>query len=215
MPPPSVEQIQHARERLAATDPVLAAAHAAVPEVPWRHRARGIGGLIQMVVEQQVSTASAAAIWRRVETGLGEVTAAAVLSKDETTLRGFGLSGQKARYVRAIALAEASGTIDFARLPADDEAAMAALTALNGVGRWTAELYLMFCDGRIDMFPAGDLALQEGYRLAAGLVARPTEKQLYAHAERWRPSRGVAALMLWAYYSGVKRGEIVPALETA
>jgi DNA-3-methyladenine glycosylase II len=87
-----------------------------------------------------------------------------------------------------------------------DEEAIAMLTALKGVGRWTAEIYLMFCEGRTDLFPAGDLALQEGFRWASGAEARPTQKELYAHSERWRPHRGVAAHLLWSYYRAVKVG---------
>lgn len=216
MPPPSAELILKARERLAASDPALAAAHAAVPPLPWRHREAGFAGLVQMVIEQQVSTASAAAIWRRFDAGLGQVTAASVLALDETALRGFGLSGPKARYIRGVAEAEASGRIDFPALQSlDDEAAIQRLTALKGIGRWTAELYLLFCEGRADMFPGGDLALQEGFRLAARLPRRPTEQEIYARAEAWRPYRGVAALLLWAYYSQVKRGAAPGVMEQA
>lgn len=169
-----------------------------------------------MVVEQQVSTASAAAIWSRVQAGLGRVCAEAVLAADDAALRGLGLSAPKARYVRAIAEAEALRLIDFQQLEsAPDEEAIARLTALNGVGRWTAELYLLFCQARMDVFPGGDLALQEGLRLAAGLPARPTEKQIYARAEAWRPYRGVAALLLWAYYSRMKRGASPAGMEQA
>ena len=132
-----------------------------------------------------------------------------MLRHDIDGLKAFGLSRPKARYTLAIAEAARDGAIDFDGLLAlDDEAALASLTGLIGVGRWTAEVYLTFCDGRLDFFPAGDLALQEGLRMAERAETRLNEKQLYARAEAWRPHRGVAAHLLWAYYGGVKRGEI-------
>jgi DNA-3-methyladenine glycosylase II len=209
MAPPSADKIRCARAALAAADPALATADAAVPPFPWRNQVGGYAGLTRMIISQQVSTASANAIWARFEAGLGVVTPEAVLALDETALRGFGLSGQKARYVRAIAEAHLAGAPDFDKLPAlADEEAITALTAIKGVGRWTAELYLLFAEARLDAFPAGDLAIQEGLRLAESGEARFNEKQLYARAEAWRPYRGVAAHLLWAYYSLVKRGAL-------
>ena len=126
-------------------------------------------------------------------------------------MQRLGLSRNKARYVRGLAEAQAEGRIDFDGLRAlDDEAAVAALTALKGVGRWTAETYLMFCEGRLDVFPAGDVALQEAMRWADRAEQRPTEKEAYLRAELWRPYRGVAAHLLWRCYGAVKRGEIEP-----
>jgi len=200
--------IARSRAALARLDPALAKADAAVAPFAWRVRPRGFVGLTTMVVEQQVSVAAAAAIWRRFEAGLGgAVTPAAVLAASEEALRGFGLSGQKARYMRAIA--QAGPLFDDLHTMSDD-AAVAHLTAIKGVGRWTAEVYLLFCEGRSDFFPAADIALQEGLRLAEGGKTRLSVKALYQRAEAWTPHRGVAALLLWAYYSGVKRGEIVP-----
>ena len=203
--------IVEARRWLAARDPVLAQAHVAAPHFEWRLRPGGFPGLFKMIVEQQVSIASAAAIWRRVEAGLGEVTPDAVLCRDLETLRTFGLSSPKARYALLLAEAVAGSRIDFDRLDQmDDGEAVAALTALKGVGRWTAETYLMFCHGRMDVFPAGDVALQEAHRVAAGLPDRAPEKALYVAAEAWRPYRGVAAHLLWAYYGALTRGEAKP-----
>ena len=127
--------------------------------------------------------------------------------------QGFTIKGvqrilkeQGARYVIALAEAASEGRIDFDRLrELDDGAAVAELIALKGIGRWTAEVYLMFCDGRRDLFPAGDLALQEGLRMAEGTQVRMGEKALYARAECWRPYRGVAAHLLWAYFAEMKR----------
>jgi DNA-3-methyladenine glycosylase II len=198
------------RAKLCTLDPALAHAHAVTPPFDWRVWEGGYRGLVKIIVGQQVSVAAADAIWARLEAGLSGVSAKAVLDQDVEGLKRFGLSAPKARYALAIAAAEKTGEIDFAALPAlDDETAMAALVALKGVGRWTAEIYLMFCEGRLDFFPAGDLALQEGLRLADGAAERPAVVALYQRAEAWRPHRGVAAHLLWAYYGGVKRGEIV------
>lgn len=206
---PDAEVILAARQRLASRDAALAIAHAATPPFPWRLKPAGFASLAKMIVEQQVSVASAAAIWGRFEAGLVEVTPENVLASDETRLRSFGLSGQKARYVRNIAEAHVGGDIDFDHIAAlSDAEATARLTAIKGVGLWTAETYLMFCEGRLDIFPAGDIALQEGLRMADGARERLKEKALYARAEVWRPDRGVAAHLLWSYYGAVKRGEV-------
>lgn len=207
---PTPEDVAAARLALVAADPALARAHAATPVFDWRVREGGFSGLLRMIVDQQVSLASAAAIWKRVEAGLeGAVTPEAVLARDIETLRGFGLSIQKARYAHEIAQAQAEGRIDFDHLERlSDRDAVAALTAIKGVGRWTAETFLMFCEGRADLFPAGDVALQEAMRWADRAAERPNEKAACARAEIWRPHRGVAAHLLWGWYGGVKRGEI-------
>lgn len=197
------------REALARQDPVLARAHAQTPPLEWRLRTGGFEGLFRMIVEQQVSVAAAASIWKRVCEGLGEVTPEAVLGRDVEALRAFGLSGQKARYGQEIARAQTEGHIDFAHLGrlGDDEA-IVALTAIKGVGRWTAETFLMFCEGRVDVFPAGDVALQEALRWAEGADERLKEKAFYQRADIWRPHRSVAAHLLWGWYGAVKRGEV-------
>lgn len=168
---------------------------------------------MRKIVEQQVSVASAAAIWGRMEAGLGgDPSSEAVLALDEPALRGFGLSGQKARYVQEIARAELEGRVDFARLGAmPEEEALAALVSIKGVGLWTAEVYLLMCEGRTDAFPAGDLALQEAWREAAALELRPDEKALRRAAEAWRPWRGVAAHLLWAFYVAQRPPRKAPA----
>lgn len=205
----SPEQIASARAALALADPALARAHALTPAFEWRLRPGGYTGLFRMIVEQQVSVAAAAAIWARVEQGLGEVTPQTVLALDIEALRAFGLSGQKALYGHEIARAQVEGRIDFDHLgQLDDQEAVAALTAIKGVGRWTAETFLMFCEGRQDVFPGGDVALQEAMRWADGAELRPREKEVYLRAEAWRPHRSVAAHLLWAWYGGVRRGEI-------
>ncbi len=209
MAPPTAHEIEAARTWLAGQDAILARAHACVPRFDWRARPGGFAGLVQLISEQQVSTASAAAIWARVVAGLGEVTAEQVLAHDEAGLKAYGLSTPKARYLLGIAAAHAGRTVDLEALAAlDDEAAIAALVSLKGVGRWTAEVYLLFCEGRLDAFPAGDLALQEAVRELEGAEDRPNEKALYARGETWRPYRGVATHLLWDYYLGRRAGRI-------
>lgn len=209
--PPTSEALAEARRSLAAADPALAAIEAVTPPFAWRVGQGGFPGLLKMVVQQQVSLASAAAIWARVEAGLPEMTPEAVLAHEDAHLLSLGLSRPKARYVRAIAQAHVSGACDFDALPGlSDEEAVAALTAITGIGRWTAEVYLMFTQGRMDMFPGGDVALQEAMRWVDRGETRPSEKQAYRRAELWRPYRGVAAHLLWACYGAVKRREIAP-----
>jgi DNA-3-methyladenine glycosylase II len=209
-PVPTPDQIAAARQALASADPTLARAHAHTPVFEWRARPGGYEGLFRMIVEQQVSVASAAAIWARTVAGLGGVvTPQAVLALDVEGLRALGLSRPKASYGREIALAQVEGRIDLTHMAAlSDEDAIATLTAIKGVGRWTAETYLMFCENRLDVFPGADIALQEAMRWADGVEARPNEKQAYVRAEIWRPHRAVAAHLLWGWYGGVRRGEI-------
>ena len=203
-------RIAAARAALVTLDPALAQAHAQTPAFEWRVRTGGFEGLFHMIVDQQVSVASAAAIWARVSTGLdGAVTPERVLATDIDVLRGFGLSIQKATYGHEIARAQVEGRIDFDHLERlSDEEAIARLVAIKGVGKWTAETFLMFCEGRQDVFPGGDIALQEAIRWADGATLRPTEKQAWARAEIWSPHRSVAAHLLWGWYGAVKRGEV-------
>ena len=203
--PPDAEAIAAARRRLAAADPALARLEAVTPAFEWRLRPGGFLGLAKLIVQQQVSLASADAIWARLDAGLLEVTPERVLACTEAGLLHYGLSRPKARYLYA--LAEAAPELE-ALKAMDDAEAIAALTALKGIGRWTAETYLMFCEGRLDVFPAGDIALQEAMRWADRSERRPDEKAAYLRAERWSPYRGVAAHLLWRCYGAVKRGEI-------
>jgi len=203
-------RIAAAREALVALDPSLVRVHAQTPTFEWRLRTGGFEGLFRMIVEQQVSVAAAAAIWKRVVEGLdGDITPNAVLARDPEQLRAFGLSGQKARYGHEIARAHIDGRIDFDHLEGlSDSEAIARLVAIKGIGKWTAETFLMFCEGRVDVFPGGDVALQEAMRWADRAAVRPTEKRAYARAEIWRPHRSVAAHLLWGWYGAVKRGEV-------
>lgn len=205
------EEIARARVHLADVDPALARADRVTPPFRWRVKEPGFPGLVQLVLEQQVSTASAASVWGRVRAAFPRLTPGEVLARDEEVLRDLGLSGQKARYVRGIAAAIEAGTLDLAALPglADAEAA-SRLMLIKGIGRWTAEAYLMGAEGRTDIFPAGDLALQEGLRQADRAPQRLGIDALYRRAEAWKPYRGVAALLLWGYYAAIRRGSIGP-----
>lgn len=181
---------------LAAREARFAVALAEVGELPLRRTEEGFGRLLQAIVGQQVSTASAAAIWARLE-GAGMVEPAAVVAAGEERLRALGLSRQKARY--AVALAEAGVDYDGLRdLP--DAEVVRVLTTVPGIGVWTAEIYAMFSLGRADVFAPGDLALQEGARTLFVLPERPKERALRAMAEEWSPWRSVAARILWAWY---------------
>ena len=209
---PTPEIIAEARRELSARDADLAYVDSVTPVFEWRVRPGGFAGLVNIVMGQQVSTASADAIWARLEAGLGEITPERVLRASEAELRGLALSRQKALYVREIAQAEVSGAVDFERLKEmPDEEAVAALTAIKGVGRWTAEIYLMFTEGRPDLFPAADLALQEALRAARGDASRPSERWLRSRAGSWAPLRGVAAHLLWRFYAALRQGEAQPA----
>jgi DNA-3-methyladenine glycosylase II len=173
-----------------------------------RRREAGFPGLCAIVCGQQLSTASAAAIRARLFAAFDPFHHDAVLSARTDKLKRLGLSAPKIKAIREIGKAVAKGQIDLTAvgdMGADD--AHAALTALHGVGPWTADIYLLFCLGHADAFPAGDLAVQESARIAFDLRKRPDAKALTKLAETWRPWRGVAAHLLWAYYHVVKRRE--------
>lgn len=188
---------------LAERDPDLARANALCDPLPLRLRPEGFAELFGIILGQQVSTASAGAIRARCEAA-GLVTPEAVLAADDATWRAVGLSRPKQRHVRALAAAE----IDHDRLRTlPDEAVIATLMAVPGIGRWTAEVYAMSSLGRPDILAAGDLALRESARLLLGFEARPGEAELRRIATRWSPWRSVAARALWAYYRLEKNRE--------
>lgn len=183
----------------------MAGVHAVTGRPPLRRRANGFEGLARIIVGQQLSVASASAIWGRTEKAVRPFEAAALLRKRDSSLRKCGLSGGKVRTLRTIARAVADGDLDLDGLSmADDDAIKEALTALKGVGPWTADIYLMFCLGRADGWAPGDLALRYAVQDACGLDELPDEAGMVEAAEIWRPWRGVAARMLWAYY-GIRR----------
>lgn len=188
---------------LAKAEPRFAEAIALCGLPPLRRRSGGFDDLLGAIVSQQVSVASARAIKTRLEEA-GYSHPGAILSATDDTLRGLGLSRQKAKYVRALAEAR----IDFDALPGLPEAEiMSTLTAVSGIGRWTAEVYLMFSLGRADVFAPNDLALQEAARLLFKLPDRPREAPMRRMSEAWTPWRTVAAGLLWHYYHHAKSRE--------
>jgi DNA-3-methyladenine glycosylase II len=196
---------------LVRADPRFAALIATAGRPPLRRRPDGFTGLATTIVSQQLSTASASAIWGRLAAAFDPFEPAAIMRARSTRLARVGLSSPKIRALKEIARAVARGKLPLAALadlPADD--AHAALTAIHGIGPWTADIYLLSCLGHADAWPAGDLALQEAARLAFGLRARPTAKEMVLLAEPWRPWRSVAARVLWTYYRSVKGRDGAP-----
>ena len=200
--------LENAVGRLVAADDRLAPVLARAGMPALRRREPGFTGLAHIVTGQQLSTAAAAAVWGRVVAGLGAVTPETVLAASDEALGGLGLSRAKVRSMKAIAAEVTAGRLDLdalATLAAD--AAHGVLTALLGIGPWTADVYLLFCLGHADAWPAGDLAVQEAVRVGLGLPARPGNKQMAGLAEPWRPFRGAAAHLWWGYYAALKQRE--------
>jgi DNA-3-methyladenine glycosylase II len=196
---------------LVAADPRLAEVAAAAGALQLRRRPGGYAGIARIVVSQQLSTASAAAIWERLAAAYDPFTPQSLVRARADRLARLGLSAPKIRALKEIAKAISGGALDCDALPSmPADAAHAALCAVHGIGPWTADIYLLFCLGHPDAWPAGDLALQEAARLAFALETRPTAKEIAAFAEPWRPWRAVAARLLWAYYRAVKQRDVVP-----
>lgn len=181
---------------------------------PLRLRNPGFEGLVFIILSQQVSVASASAIAARLRANIDPLTPAAVAAASDDLLRVCGLSAPKMRTLRALSGAIVSGNLTLEALATTDPAqAHDALVAVKGIGPWTADIFLLFCLGHPDAWPAGDLAMQEAARIALKLDARPNTRALEAIGERWRPHRGVAARLLWAYYRAVKQGREGIAIE--
>jgi len=162
----------------------------------------GVETLLRTIVGQQVSVAAARSMWNKLIAKYGQpVDLTALLSASDEELREAGLSRQKAGYARSLASLVLSGELDLAHLPQDDEEAIAHLIKIKGIGRWSAEIYLLFAEGRGDVWPAGDLAVQIEIGKLLGLDERPSEKQLRELAEAWRPHRGAAAVLAWHSYN--------------
>ncbi len=175
--------------------------------LPLRRIDPGFRGLFWIITGQQISTVAGRAIFARAETALGVISADRLAAVEDEVLRTAGMSSPKIRALRAASAAVLEGDLDLDGLTAlEAEDAVAHLCRVKGIGRWTAEVYLLFALGHTDIFPAGDLALKEGARMAFDLAERPSEKELIARAEDWRPHRSAAARLLWAYYGAVKRG---------
>lgn len=182
-------------------EPVFAAILERAGAPRFRRRRNGFETLLHIILEQQVSIDAAAAMFRRLNEECRPLAPSGFLKLDEATLRRCGFSRQKAAYGRGLAAAVTSGALDFVRLAATpDEDALATLVALKGIGRWSAEIYLIFALGRDDVWPAADLGLQLGVAAELGLPARPGERELRELGERWRPWRTVAACLFWQSY---------------
>ena len=198
----SAEQLRDSLDAITAMEPGFVAAIARVGYPAPRVRAPGYETLLRTIVGQQVSVASAAAVWRKLEAELGEgCDPQALLARDFDALRACGLSRQKQGYARSLAELVVTGALDLHALPADDEEAIAQLVQIKGIGRWSAEIYLLFAEGRPDIWPAGDLAVQIEIGRILGMAERPSEALTRQVAEAWRPHRGAAAIMAWHHYN--------------
>ncbi len=197
---PSRRKLKVACEHLATTDPALARAYDVIGVPVWRYQSPDYAMLGRMISHQQISLAAAAAIWGRLEARLGEVTAEAVLAEDPEAIRLCGMSRPKVAHLISIAEAMVSGQLDLARVcaaPLDE--GRAELLAVRGIGPWTAELVLLYAVGAMDAFPTGDVGLTEAHKRLGGYEIRLDSKAFTAHAERWRPYRGVATHLLWGW----------------
>lgn len=198
----AAQQISAGLDAIAAIEPAIARALERTGYPEPRIRETGHATLLRTIVGQQVSVAAAASMWRKLEDLIGAgMEPQALLAASFDDLRACGLSRQKQGYARSLCELVAAGALDFAALPADDEAAIALLTQIKGIGRWSAEIYLLFAEGRPDIWPAGDLAVQAGLHRLLALPERPSEKQTRALADGWRPHRGAAAIFTWHCYN--------------
>ncbi|WP_379549325.1 DNA-3-methyladenine glycosylase family protein [Qipengyuania sp. DGS5-3] len=196
------EQVRDGIDIVAAQVPGIASALERVGYPEPRVRPTGYKTLLRTIVGQQVSVAAAASVWNKLEAELGEeFTPQCLLSRDFDALRACGLSRQKQGYARSLCELVEAGAVNFDNLPADDEEAIAELTQIKGIGRWSAEIYLLFAEGRADIWPAGDLAVQAGIGQLLGLAERPSEKETRTVAEDWRPHRGAMAVFTWHVYN--------------
>ena len=198
----SADAIKAGLDHVAEREPLIGQAieRAGYPEP--RLRSTGYVTLLRTIVGQQVSVAAAASVWRKLEALLGDdIPPQALLAADFDSLRACGFSRQKQGYARSLCELVVSGELKLDALPEDDEEAIAELTRIKGIGRWSAEIYLLFAEGRPDIWPAGDLAVQAGLAKLLGLETRPDEKAARALAEPWRPHRGAAAIFTWHVYN--------------
>ncbi|MBL8582874.1 MAG: DNA-3-methyladenine glycosylase 2 family protein [Rhizobiaceae bacterium] len=206
----TLDDVDEGLDALARLDPRLAAVRAAAGDVPLRLSEPGFASLASIVVSQQVSTASARAIYGRLGALLDPLTPEALLAGGEPVMRQAGLSGPKIRTLLAVAAATRDG-LDLEELCGlEPGEAMARLVALPGIGPWTAEIYLLFCAGHPDIFPAKDIALQAAVGDALRLGHRPQPAALSEIAESWSPWRGVAARLFWAYYRATRGRDAMP-----
>ena len=197
----TAEIIRSEMDALAAKDARVGEALARIGYPEPRLRERGYKTLLRTILGQQVSVASAASVWNKLIAEVGEdFTARNILERDFDSLRACGLSRQKQGYVRSLCELVDAGELDFSAMPAGDEDAIAELTRIKGIGRWSAEIYLLFAEGRKDIWPAGDLAVQEGVKRMLKMEERPKEKETREIGERWSPHRGAMAIFTWYAY---------------
>lgn len=197
----TADQLRASLDALAVIEPAFAAGLERIGYPEPRIRDRGYQTLLRTVVGQQVSVAAASSIWTKLEAAIGAgLDPPAVAAAPEELLRSAGLSRQKIGYAKSLAEEVASGALVLDRLPADDDEAIAALVRIKGIGRWSAEIYLLFAEGRGDIWPAGDLAVQAEIGRLLGLAERPSERATRRLAEPWRPHRGAAAIFAWHHY---------------
>ncbi len=198
----TAEQLKKSLDTLAESEPGIAAAIAATGYPEPRLSDPGYPTLLRTIVGQQVSVAAAASVWNKLEALLGEgCPPENLIAQDFDALRSCGLSRQKQGYARSLAELVITGALPLDALPEDDEEAITYLTRVKGIGRWSAEIYLLFAEGRVDIWPAGDLAVQEGVGRLLKMEARPSEKDIREIAEKWRPNRGAAAIFTWHIYA--------------
>ncbi len=198
----TADQLKASIDSLASIEPGFAQALTATGYPEPRIRERGYTTLLRTIVGQQVSVAAASSMWNKLAAKLGEGCAPEkLLAEDFDSLRACGLSRQKQGYARSLAELVVTGALPLDALPDDDEEAIAYLTQVKGIGRWSAEIYLLFAEGRPDVWPAGDLAVQEGVKRLLGMAERPAEKATREVAEKWRPHRGAAAIFTWHFYA--------------
>jgi DNA-3-methyladenine glycosylase II len=197
----SADQIRSGLDSLALVEPRFGKAIAQVGYPEPRVRPRGYETLLRTIVGQQVSFKAADAVWAKLVAALGDISNPEILlGMSEEALRACGFSRQKQGYARSLAGLVSGGVLDLHNLPADDEDAIALLTQIKGIGRWSAEIYLLFAEGRPDIWPAGDLAVQIDVGAIMELPERPSEKQVRDIGEAWRPHRGAAAIFAWHHY---------------
>lgn len=197
----SKDQIRQGVDHAAAVEPAFAAALEAAGYPEPRIRPTGYRTLLRTIVGQQVSVAAAASVWNKLELELGEdIAPDELLARDFDTLRACGLSRQKQGYARSLCELVVSEELDLSDLPAGDEDAITELTRIKGIGRWSAEIYLLFAEGRPDIWPAGDLAVQVAMHKILNLPARPSEKEARALAQPYSPHRGALAIFSWHCY---------------
>ncbi|MFN7055185.1 DNA-3-methyladenine glycosylase family protein [Hyphomonas sp.] len=209
---PTRRKLKAACERLAGTDPALGRAYETIGVPDWRTGEPSFAMLGRVIAHQQLSTKAAATIWGRVEGHLGEVTPESLLAADFEALRACGLSRPKIAHLSSIAEAMVTGELSLARVCAAElDSARAELVSVRGIGPWTAELFLLYAVGAMDAFPVADVGLMEAHKQLGGYEIRMESKAFTAHAEAWRPHRGVAAHLLWGWLNAERARDAAPA----